>query len=249
MRELSVAASKFDVMCCSETLTTNCRNQVEFLIPGFNKPILHHRDSIPRAQGMAVYIRSGFAAYRKSSFECSCHEMRCVRVCGKYTNFYIFACYRNPDANDQIFDCLLVKMAAVQEADVKAAFVVMGDFNAHQQQWLSSGSATDSHGRAASDFASLSGTVQLISEPTHVRGNCLDIIFTDVPGLLTTSVGTPIGSSDHCLISCTVKVVQNLPGITISQRVYLKSRANWVAISRDISSISWHRIFNSEDPV
>ena len=46
-------------------------------------------------------------------------------------------------------DCLLSKMAAVQEADTKACFVFVGDFNAHYTEWLKSVAATDNHGVAA----------------------------------------------------------------------------------------------------
>ena len=119
LKDLAVASKQFDLICCSETLTTNNRNQVELLIPGFNKPILSHRDATPNARGMAVYIRSGYSAFRKSNFECSCHEMTCVRVCGKFNNFYLFSCYRNPNANDLIYDCLLEKMAIIQESELR----------------------------------------------------------------------------------------------------------------------------------
>ena len=247
IKELAIASKKFDVVCCSETLTSNRRNQVELLIPGFNKPILTHKGATPNARGMAVYIRSGYSAYRKSTFECTCHEMICVRVCGKFNNFYIFSCYRNPNPDDTIYDCLVEKMAVVQENDVKATFVIVGDFNAHHQQWSTNGN-TDARGRAAFDFATLSGTDQVISGPTHREGNCLDLLFTDVPGLVSASIGTPVGRSDHCLISCDIKVVQNISNITISKKVYIKSRANWDTISGDIANISWPQIFNDNDP-
>ena len=42
----------------------------------------------------------------------------------------IFSVYPNPDADDGIFDCLLVSMAAIQENDRKASFVFVGNFNA-----------------------------------------------------------------------------------------------------------------------
>ena len=249
LKDLCLASKQFDIVCCCETLTTNRRNQVELLIPGFNKPILSHKGATPNARGMAVYIRSGYSAFRKSNYECRCHEMFCVRVCGKYNNFYLFACYRNPNADDSIYNCLLEKMAFIQESDAKAAFVFVGDFNAHHSHWLPSGSDTDAHGRAAFDFASLSGTDQIISEPTHILGNCLDLVFTDVRGLVVSSVGAPIGKSDHFSISCNLKVVQSISNITISQKVYIKSQANWDAITADLTRICWSQIYNDNDPI
>ena len=55
-------------------------------------------------------------------------------MCVKHNNFYLFSVSRNPDADDGIFDCLLVSMAAIQENDIKASFVFIGDFNAHHKE-------------------------------------------------------------------------------------------------------------------
>ena len=39
----------------------------------------------------------------------------------------MFSAYRNPDADDGIFDCLLVSMAAMQENDRKASIVFVSE--------------------------------------------------------------------------------------------------------------------------
>ena len=103
---------------------------------------------------MVLYIRDGYGASRVKKFECGCCEMIVVRVCGIRQNFYVFSLYRNPDLNDRIYDCLLEKMAAVQESDARAAFLFMGDLNAHHQEWLGS-RTTDAHGVAALTFLRL----------------------------------------------------------------------------------------------
>ena len=51
-------------------------------------------------------------------------------------NIYVFSLYRNPDVDDQIYECLLTSMAAVQAEDVRASFLVMGNLNGHHQGWL-----------------------------------------------------------------------------------------------------------------
>ena len=53
--------------------------------------------------------------------------MLVFRVCGVRQNLYVYSLYRNPDIDDQIFDCLLESMAAVQAEDVRA-FPVCGPF-------------------------------------------------------------------------------------------------------------------------
>ena len=69
-----------------------------------------------------------------------------MKVCGKYKNFYICSIYSNLDLDDSIFDCLLMTMATIQENDVKASFVFIGDFNVHHREWLNSVSPIDAHG-------------------------------------------------------------------------------------------------------
>ena len=68
---------------------------------------------MPRARGMAAYVRDDYGAFRQSKFECGCCEMLVFRGCGVRQNLYVYSLYRNPDLEDRIFDCLLASMAAV----------------------------------------------------------------------------------------------------------------------------------------
>ena len=117
---------------------------------------------------MALCNKNGFSTTHKACYEYGCHEMQMVKVCGKHYNFYICSIYRNPDLEDSIFDCPLMTMAILQENDVKASFVFIGDFNAHHREWLNSVSPTDIHGLRALDFSSESGCEQIIRKPTQV---------------------------------------------------------------------------------
>ena len=53
-------------------------------------------------------------------------------VCCVRQNFYEFILCCNPDLNGQIYDCVLVSMAAVQAEDMHNTFV-MGDLNSDHQ--------------------------------------------------------------------------------------------------------------------
>ena len=248
-KDLDVASDKYDIMFCSETLVSDLRHISELLIPGFKKPTLLKRDAIPRARGMALYIREGLSASHRPLYECGCHETQVVKVSGRLVNLYVFASYRNPDLDDTIFDCLLTKMATVQENDPKACFVFVGDYNAHHTEWLNSISTTDNHGVAALDFSNLCGCEQLIREPTHQSGNCLDLVFTDVSGIVTCGVGSPVGSSDHSLIKINVELDQVVPDISFSKKVYLKSRADWTGICNDLIALHWSDIYRSQNVI
>ena len=151
--------------------------------------------------------------------------------------------YRNPDADDGIFDCLLVSMTAIQENDRKASFVFIGDFNAHHKEWLNSTSQTDCHGLRALDLSSESGCDQIIHSPTHRSGNCLDLIFTDNPGVVAGNVGSPVGTSDHCYVSAIIKTEHAVPDISFSRKIYQKSQADWDCILNDLRELDWPDIY------
>ena len=249
IRDLIGVSKHYDILLCSETLISSRRHPSEILIPGFKKPTLLTWNAIPRARGMALYIRNDFSATNQRSYECNCHEVQVVKVCGRHSNFYIFSVYRNPDADDSIFDCLLSMMERIQQNDRRSSFLFLGDFNAHHREWLSSVSPTDRHGLSACDFSSVSGCEQLIHEPTHVSGNCLDLIFTDVPGVVASRVGSPIGTSDHSYISTSINIRQSVPDISFSRKVFLKSRADWNGILMDLSLLNWPDIYRHIDPI
>ena len=76
---------------------------------------------------MVAYVQDGYGAFRQLKFQCGCCEMLFFRVCGVRQNLYVYSLYRNPDLDDQIFDCLLASIAAVQAEDVRASFLFGGD--------------------------------------------------------------------------------------------------------------------------
>ena len=106
-----MASSQYDLLLRSETLVSDRRHISELLVPGSGRPVLLCRDGMPRAHGMAVYVRNGYGAFCQPKFECGCCEMLVFRVCGAKQNFYVFSLYRNPDLDDRIYDSLSTAMA------------------------------------------------------------------------------------------------------------------------------------------
>ena len=56
--------------------------------------------------------------------------------------------------------------------------------------------------------------------------NRLDLVMTDVPGIVDVVIGTPIGTSDHSFVSCVLCVDQSVPEINVRSTVFLKHRTN-----------------------
>ena len=114
LSDLAVASSQYDILLCSESLVSDLRYVSELLVPMFGRPVLLCRGKLPRARGMAAYVRDGYGAFRQPKFECGCCDLLVVRVCGLRQNLYVCSLYRNRDQDDLIYDCLLTSMAAVQ---------------------------------------------------------------------------------------------------------------------------------------
>ena len=97
-------------------------------------------------------------------------------------NFYVFSLYRNPDLDDCSsilgMDVTLTLMA-VKQAEDMCLFPVAG-----LSEWPSSRvvrfTATNHHGVATFDFATVYCCDQLVVDPTHARGGTLYLILNDV---------------------------------------------------------------------
>ena len=218
LSDLTVGLSQYDILLCSETFVKGMRHVSELLVPGFGRPVLLRRGKMPRSRGMAAYVRDGYGAFRQPKFECGCCEMLVFRVCGVKQHLYVFSLYRNPDLDDQIFDCLLASKAAVQAEDIRASFLFVGDLNGHHQDWLGS-TTTNRHGVAAFDFAPMYGCDQLVVGQTHARGGTLDLLMTDVPNLVPVAVVAPIGNSDHSSLSAVISMAQAVPNLCACRKL------------------------------
>ena len=63
--------------------------------------------------------------------------------------------------------------------------------------------------------------------PTHIDGNRLDLVMTEVPDIVDVVVGTPLGTSDHCFVSCVLRVDKSVPEYNARSTVFLKHLTNW----------------------
>ena len=107
-------------------------------------------------------------------------------------------------------------------------FIFVGDLNDHHQVWLGS-TTMNRHGVAALDFATISGCDQLVIDPTHARGWTLNLLMTDVPGLVQITVVAPLGTSNHSSLSIAISMTQAVPNLCVCRKVLLKHRINRTA--------------------
>ena len=243
-----MASSQYDILLCSETLVSDMSHVLESLVPGFGRSVLLCRGKMPKTRGMAAYVRDGFGAFRQPKFECGCCKMLVFRVCGVRPNLYVHSLYRNPDLDDQMFDCLQTSMTTVQAEDVRASFLFVCDLIGYHQDWLGN-TTTNCHGVASFDFATVSGCDQLVVGPTHARGGTLDLLMTDVPDLVRVAVVAPIDNSDHSSLSAVISMAQAVPNLCVSRKVFLKHQVNWNTVCGAIQELPSRNIWRSDNPV
>ena len=105
-------------------------------------------------------------------------------VCGVRQNLYVFNCYRNPDLDDRIFDCLLTSMDAVQAENACASFLFVGNLNGLiRSGWVLQPQIVMVLQPLTSQLC-LVNCDQLVVGSTHARGGILDLVMTDVPDLV-----------------------------------------------------------------
>ena len=75
LSDLTMASYQCDILFCSETLVSDMRHVSELLVLDFCRPVLLCWGKMPRAHGMAAYVRDGYRAFRQPIFECGCCEM------------------------------------------------------------------------------------------------------------------------------------------------------------------------------
>ena len=98
----------------------------------------------------------------------------------------------------------------MEAEDIHASFLFVGDSNGRHHELLGS-TTTNRHGVAAFDFATVFGCDQLVVGPTYARDGTLDLLMTDVPGLVRVAVVALIGNSDHSSLSVAISMAQAVP--------------------------------------
>ena len=102
---------------------------------------------------------------------------------------------------------------------------------------------------AAFDFATVSGCDQLVVTPTLACGGALDLLMSDVPDLVRVAVVAPIGNSDHSSLSVVISMVQAVPNLCASRKVFLKPQVNWNTVCGAILDLPWRNIWLADNPI
>ena len=73
--------------------------------------------------------------------------------------------------------------------------------------------------------------------------------MTDASDLIDVFLGTPLGTSDHCFVSCVLRVEHSVPEYNVRSTVFLKHRTNCDNVRCGVRSFTWSTIWKSADPL
>ena len=90
--------------------------------------------------------------------------------------------------------------------------------------------------------------------PSYYRiGWCIPIGDDQLTSLPTTTVdvvvGTPLGTSDHCFVSCVLHIEQSVLEYNVRSTVFLKHHTNWYSVCSAVRRFTWSTILISADPL
>ena len=163
-----------------------------------------------RGGGLLVYTRNGINV---TPIDCEImfnqyvvFELKCIGGGNTARNFNlklnIILFYRSPNSDAENTERLVSLLNRFKKNSI-----FIGDLNLPRIEWNQG--LSDSKGRSVLECTDNNGQTQLITFPTHIGGNILDVVLTDRPELCYDiySAGN-IGNSDHVVI-CLELLVHN----------------------------------------
>ena len=136
---------------------------------------------------------------------------------GRSPTLKICLSYKPPNASVEVSDCLYTTLRKISNS---REVIILGDFNCPDVDW-SSLSADSIFSSKLCELAFDKNLTQLISSPTHMRGNILDLVLTNLEEKLIYDVKVEEVNkySDHFLVYFTIS--NSLPHPTKSPKFSL----------------------------
>ena len=238
-----------DLFAVSETRLVSDIQSSEVTPDGY---VLHRLDKAP-CHGLALFAKPGLPLVRLTEYEDHRFEFLPFVAHFEKSTMLLFFLYRSPSTDSVVLDVVSDKIDSLLAKYPSAQVAVFGDFNVHNKEWLTFSRTTDSNGQAAEAFATSQNLVQIVSSPTRVpdrandAGHLLDLFLTSDPDAYQHIVSSPLGSSDHCVVTVTRKDSPSIVSAPYHRTVYQYSKADWCGLRTFLSQIPWNSLPQDSD--
>ena len=143
-----------------------------------------------------------------------------------------------------VFDSISFNKDEVLSINQSANVSVFGDFNVHHKDWLTSFGGTDRSGELCYNFSISNDLTQTVNFPTWIP-DCdshspalLDLFHSSDAGICSTIAFTPLGNSDHVVVSVSIDFPSNSQWDASFHRIaYDYSRADWHGLCEHLRDV------------
>ena len=183
--------------------------------------------------GLLVYAKTGVNILSLDN-EVNFNQYCTFKVGERKEELQVYLVYRSPNAPEDQMEKLVELVNQTERSSI-----LLGDFNLPVIDWTE-GTAAGPAARSFLEACMESNLEQLVTFPTHVRGNTLDLLLTNMSGnILEVSDQGRLGNSDHTMILVTVETEKR--SIKSVERVPNWSKADWTALKREARLKNWTR--------
>ncbi|KAL7646845.1 UNVERIFIED_CONTAM: hypothetical protein RMT77_002101 [Armadillidium vulgare] len=244
--EHHLSSSKPHLLFLTETQVSGCSDSKPYSVSSY---CLYPQFSAKG--GCCAYVCNDVVCSRVSNLESSEFSTLWLKLSCNSTTKFICSVYLSPNSTDypKFFDYLNSKIEHILSSSPFSEIIILGDFNVHHRQWLSS-SSHDPAGELAFNFSIQNNLEQLVHLPTRIpdrlgdEPNILDLFLTFNPSPYTVKLFPPLGSSDHLLISVSCPVSSSLPQErpppSARRRFWHFGATNWSDLRLYFSDFPWN---------
>ncbi|XP_065680992.1 uncharacterized protein LOC136094820 [Hydra vulgaris] len=237
-----------DLIALCETNLSSAVSSYDLSVDGY-LPLIR-KDSNSHMLGLGIYISKNSPICRETRFESTDYSFMCFCLAPLHSITFLFVLYRSPSSQDctlldVISDCIDQALILYSSANI----VVVGDFNVHHTEWLGS-SVSDSADIKTHNFCLSQSLTQIVNFPTRFPDNpnylpsLLDLCLVSNPSQCSVSPHSPLGGSDHGLVSLKLLPLSSLPSESpyhCTSYNYLK--ADWDTFRDFLCDGPWIEIF------
>lgn len=202
-------------------------------------------------RGVLLLIRKDLKATRVETFDIIDYKEHvwCEVGLQGSDSLLIGMIYRSPSATLEN-NMKLIELINKSSDRGYSHYVLMGDFNYKEINWLSQESnyPANSPGDVFYECVKDNFLHQHIQEPTRLRDgqnpSCLDLLFTNDELMVTQEtlcIGPPLGSSDHACISCELCLYSE--GSNVDREYYQYFKGDYDELRIELLSADWDTIF------
>ena len=162
----------------------------------------------------------------------------------------IFSCvYVPPSPSDSNMNGVITNLTQIIQNNSSTNIIIVGDFNSPDVQWDTL-SATSNSARGLCDFIFDNSLTQLVDQPTHIKGNILDLLLTNsndsISNLSIASAPNNWFPSDHFVIRFQLSQPLHQP-VTTPTYVFDFPKANYDGILSYLFDLDYSQCLQSQD--